>query len=76
MTHRIVIGVGPRAVLLERLGDAHLEVEAAAAHLPRHLGAREGLELGKVLVEEGLARLEGFGIPGPAGGAGRVLDCK
>ena len=40
---RFVIRLGPRPVFLERLGDADLEVQTAAANLARHLGARKCL---------------------------------
>lgn len=34
---RSVVRLGPIAVLLQRLGDRHLEVETASANLPRDL---------------------------------------
>ena len=59
---RVVIGFRPGPVLLERLHDTHLEVEAAAADLPRDLGFRERLQLRKVLAKQLLARLERGGV--------------
>ena len=71
---RLVIGVRPGSVFLEGLGDADLEVEAAAADLPGDLGARKLLQLRKVLVQERLAGLEALGITRSAGRARGVLS--
>mmetsp|Transcript_58466 Transcript_58466/g.124032 ORF Transcript_58466/g.124032 Transcript_58466/m.124032 type:complete len:228 (+) Transcript_58466:49-732(+) len=70
---RAVVGLGPRAVLFQGLGHAHLEVEASSTHLSRDLGVGELLEPGEELVEEGLARLEGLRVAGPSRRSGGVL---
>eukprot|EP00967_Tisochrysis_lutea_P121143 scaffold199421_cov25-Tisochrysis_lutea.AAC.1 len=114
---RVVLGLSPRAVLLQGLGDRNLwqsgtgdathavgvwsilptdmdermnpmrleegGVFATAADLACNLGLGEGLELGKVLIEQRLARLEALGVARtarrtrcvPAAGSGdRVSD--
>ena len=57
LLERVVVGASPLSVLVERLDDRHLEVEAAAADLPRHRGLGQcfdaGQELGKQLLARG-----------------------
>merc|ERR1740124_476595 len=55
---RVVVGLRPRAVLVKGLRDGHLEVQAAAAHLPRDRRLGQRLDLGQVLLQQRLAGLE------------------
>lgn len=48
---RVVLGPGPSAMLIERLGNGDLKVHTAAAHLPGDLGRRQRLDFGQVLGE-------------------------
>eukprot|EP00584_Thalassiosira_punctigera_P016282 CAMPEP_0172572728 /NCGR_PEP_ID=MMETSP1067-20121228/135826_1 /TAXON_ID=265564 ORGANISM="Thalassiosira punctigera, Strain Tpunct2005C2" /NCGR_SAMPLE_ID=MMETSP1067 /ASSEMBLY_ACC=CAM_ASM_000444 /LENGTH=300 /DNA_ID=CAMNT_0013365311 /DNA_START=128 /DNA_END=1027 /DNA_ORIENTATION=+ len=70
---RAVVGLGPRAVLLQGLGHAHLEVEASSTHLSRDLGVGELLEPGEELVEEDWHALRDSESPGPPDGPGEYL---
>ena len=47
--------------------DYDLEIVAAAAHDPRHLGVREGLERGQIRLEQFFGRFERRGVGGAAG---------
>ena len=70
---RRVVGCFPGVVVRARLIDYDLEVVAAAAHDPRHLGVREGLQRGQVRLEQFFGRFERRRVRGSAGRVGGVL---
>ena len=63
----------PRVVVGAGLIDYDLEIVAAAAHDPRDLGVREGLERREVRLEQFFRRLQRGRVRGSAGRVGGVL---
>ena len=70
---RLVVGFCPGSMLFEWLSDGNLKVEASTADLAGDLGAREGLQLGEVFVEQCLAGLETLRVTRSSRWARRVL---
>jgi len=67
----IVVRLGPRPVLLERLGDAHLEIQAPPAHTWRVTWApRSAMSWGRYSARRDWQALSDSESPGPPEGPG------